>query len=96
MLAGHVDDRVQGRGAFYRLVELAPGDPVLVGWPTAPSCATGCAEVERVDKPGCRPTQLFARDGPPRLTLITCGGEFDRAAGRFRDNVVVRAPIRRH
>ena len=28
---------------------------------------------------------------PPRLTLITCGGEFDRAAGSFRDNVVVVA-----
>ena len=27
VLAGHVDDRVQGRGAFYRLAELAVGRP---------------------------------------------------------------------
>ena len=49
------------------------------------------ADVERVDKTRLPTAQLFARDGPPLLTLITCGGEFDRAAGHFRDNVVVRA-----
>lgn len=26
VLSGHVDDRIQGRGAFYRLSDLAPGD----------------------------------------------------------------------
>ena len=30
VLSGHVDDRVQGRGAFYRLSDLATGDPVEV------------------------------------------------------------------
>ena len=48
-------------------------------------------DVERVDKTRLPTAQLFARDGPPLLTLITCGGEFDRAAGHFRDNVVVHA-----
>jgi hypothetical protein len=27
VVSGHVDDRVQGRGAFYRLVDLAVGEP---------------------------------------------------------------------
>jgi hypothetical protein len=38
---------------------------------------------------------LFRRDGPPRLTLITCGGPFLPEFGSYRDNVVVVAePLR--
>jgi hypothetical protein len=42
------------------------------------------------------PTErLFARDGPPQLVLITCGGPFDRRLSRYRDNLVVlAAPVR--
>jgi sortase (surface protein transpeptidase) len=89
VLAGHVDDRVQGRGAFYRLVELAPGDVVLVGSADGAERRYLVREIERVAKSRLPTAELFARDGPPRLTLITCGGEFDRAAGSFRDNIVV-------
>jgi hypothetical protein len=35
--------------------------------------------------------RYFGRDGALRLTLITCGGPFDRASGSYRDNVVVTA-----
>jgi hypothetical protein len=39
--------------------------------------------------------RLFAREGPPRLTLITCGGPFLAEFGSYRDNVVVVAePLR--
>jgi hypothetical protein len=39
--------------------------------------------------------RLFARDGPPRLTLMTCGGPFLPQLGSYRDNVVVVAvPLR--
>ena len=39
--------------------------------------------------------RLFAREGPPRLTLITCGGPFLAEYGSYRDNVVVVAePLR--
>ena len=38
------------------------------------------------------PTErLFARDGPPRLVLITCGGPFDAELRSYRDNLVVLA-----
>jgi hypothetical protein len=37
--------------------------------------------------------RLFARDGPPRLTLITCGGPFLPEFGSYRDNVVVVAEL---
>jgi hypothetical protein len=35
--------------------------------------------------------RLFARDGKPRLTLITCGGAFDAGERRYDDNIVVTA-----
>ena len=34
---------------------------------------------------------LFTRTGAPHLTLITCGGSFDRQIRHYRDNVVVTA-----
>jgi hypothetical protein len=33
---------------------------------------------------------LFDRDGPPRLVVLTCGGAYDARNG-YRDNVVVIA-----
>jgi hypothetical protein len=35
--------------------------------------------------------ELFAVDGPPRLTLISCGGYYDKDNGGYQDNVVVTA-----
>ncbi len=35
--------------------------------------------------------ELFARDGVPRLALITCGGTFNRALDSYDDNIVVIA-----
>jgi hypothetical protein len=37
--------------------------------------------------------ELFRRDGPPRLTLLTCGGPFLAEYGSYRDNVVVVAEL---
>ena len=34
---------------------------------------------------------LFARDGPPVLQLVTCAGDFDPAAGAYEDNLIVTA-----
>ena len=94
VLAGHVDDRVQGLGAFHRLAELAMGDEVQVRLADGTELRYGVREVLRVDKNRLPVDQLFARDGGPRLTLVTCGGEFDWASRRFRDNVVVvAAPV---
>ena len=37
---------------------------------------------------------LFARSGTDSLVLITCGGPFDQATGRYADNVVaVATPV---
>jgi sortase (surface protein transpeptidase) len=91
VVSGHVDDAVQGRGAFYRLIDLAVGDPVVVTTAAGVDLTFRVSAVRRIPKSALPVDELFARDGPPHLTLVTCGGAFDRASGSYRDNVVVTA-----
>ena len=91
VLAGHVDDRVQGFGAFHRLGDLSVGRPVQVELADGSTVGYRVSTVERVAKAALPVDRLFARDGAPRLVLVTCGGVFDPAAGGYTDNVVVTA-----
>jgi sortase family protein len=91
VLAGHVDDVEQGLGALGPLRRAEPGDEVVVE--TADGAVTRWQVVsrEQIDKPGVPFGDLFARSGPPRLALLTCGGPFDADSRSYRDNVVVVA-----
>jgi LPXTG-site transpeptidase (sortase) family protein len=91
VLSGHVDDREQGLGAFHRLADLAAGDPVTVARDDGTVLGYRVRTIERVGKADLPLAQVFARDGPPRLTLVTCGGAFDRSAGVYTQNVIVTA-----
>jgi LPXTG-site transpeptidase (sortase) family protein len=91
VLSGHVDDRLQGRGAFFSLGDLAVGETVEVELADGTSLRYVVRAVEVLDKNELPVDVLFDRAGPPRLTLVTCGGEFDRAANIYRANVVVTA-----
>jgi hypothetical protein len=91
VIAGHVDSAEQGKGAFFRLRELTPGDAVTVtGSDGAPHTFTVVAR-EIFAKTAVPLERYFARDGAPRLTLITCGGPFDARTRHYRDNVVITA-----
>ncbi|MFI7079943.1 class F sortase [Micromonospora sp. NPDC049903] len=91
VIAGHVDSAEQGRGAFWRLRELAPGDTLTVTGADGTPRGYRVVAREEYDKTRIPLERYFARDGRPRLTLITCGGPFDAQARRYRDNVVVTA-----
>jgi Sortase domain len=94
VVAGHVDSKT-GPAVFYRLRDLRPGDPVLV------ERADGARLRFLVERSRSYPKTTFpTRDvfGPvpaAELRLITCGGEFDRARGSYRDNLVVFARLDR-
>jgi LPXTG-site transpeptidase (sortase) family protein len=91
VLSGHVDDREQGYGAFHRLADLAPGDPVAVDLAGGGAVTYRVESVTRLPKTDLPVGQVFARDGAPRLTLVTCGGPFDYDARGYKENVVVVA-----
>jgi LPXTG-site transpeptidase (sortase) family protein len=91
VLSGHVDDRDQGYGAFHRLGDLAPGDPVAVELGDGRVLGYRVEVVTRVPKSDLPAGEVFDRGGAPRLTLVTCGGLFDYEANGYRENVVVVA-----
>jgi hypothetical protein len=91
VIAGHVDGRGQGRGAFFRLRELERGDRLTVAGADGRARPFRVIAREDFAKEALPVDRLFARDGAPRLTLITCGGPFDRTTRTYRDNLVVTA-----
>lgn len=95
VIAGHVDDRDQGLGAMAPLREAAVGEEVQVDDGTGTTTRWRVVSRELIEKQVLPLDRLFARNGPPRLTLITCGGPFLPQLGSYRDNVVVVAePLR--
>ncbi|MEU5525673.1 class F sortase [Micromonospora chersina] len=91
VIAGHVDSADQGRGAFFRLRELDRGDTLTVTGADGRERRYRVVAREEYAKTRIPLDRYFARDGSPRLTLITCGGPFDAKTRHYRDNIVVTA-----
>jgi hypothetical protein len=91
VLAGHVDSRTQGRGALYFLRELAVGDVVELVLADGSVSGWRITEVIQYAKATLPYEEVFTWTGPPRLALITCGGEFDRTSRSYTDNIVAYA-----
>ena len=91
VIAGHVDSSAQGLGVFSRLAEIRPGARVWVLGADRSARDFRVVSREVFGKSEVPDERLFARDGRARLTLVTCGGAFDRKLGSYRDNIVVTA-----
>jgi LPXTG-site transpeptidase (sortase) family protein len=91
VLVAHRDGRVQGRGVFYFLGNLKLGDKVIVKNSAGEDLPYKVVARELIKKKKLPYEELFAVDGPPRLTLISCGGYYDPNNGGYQDNVVVTA-----
>lgn len=91
VLVAHRDGRAQGRGVFYDLGLLEVDDEVVVRTDDGQDLRFAVVSRESIRKKRLPYEELFAVDGPPRLTLISCGGEYDPDAGGYQDNVVVTA-----
>lgn len=90
VIAGHVDSRTHGVGVLAVLPELTVGEPVAVRGADGRAATyrvTARREYGKYDLP----SEVFRRDGPPQLVLITCGGAFDPATGSYESNIVVYA-----
>ncbi len=91
VLAAHVDLAGQGPGVFHRLGALEPGSLIFVDFADGTTGAY-LAEARAIyDKDDLPTDALFSRDGPPVLTLITCGGGFNRSLRSYDSNIVVYA-----
>ncbi|SEO91058.1 class F sortase [Trujillonella endophytica] len=92
VLAGHVDSTA-GPAVFWRLGELSPGDEVLVDLADGTTARFTVTRVERHAKDAFPTADVYGPTPDAELRLVTCGGEFDRSARSYRDNVVVFARL---
>ncbi|MGY1813554.1 class F sortase [Blastococcus sp. SYSU D00820] len=93
VLLGHVDSAAYGPGVFYDLGALAPGDQVEVTRTDGSVAVFAVDRVERHPKDDFPTIAVYGNTPDPQLRLITCGGDFDPAAGSYEDNVVVFASL---
>ncbi|MBE1502426.1 hypothetical protein H4696_009526 [Amycolatopsis lexingtonensis] len=94
LLSGHVNWKGK-KGPFMELWQVKPGQEVKL------TDAAGGAWVYRVDAAETvhktdlagRSEQLFDPDGPHKLLLVTCGGEYVGGTEGYEDNRVVTASL---
>ena len=92
VILGHVDSK-RGPAVFYRLRELRAGDPVVVVRADGSRVRFVVERVEQYPKRRFPTEDVYYPTLQPKLRLVTCGGDFDPAAGHYRDNVIVFASL---
>ncbi|MPZ22518.1 MAG: sortase [Dehalococcoidia bacterium] len=97
IFAGHINYH-GSQGTFGQLHTMAEGDMVEVHQIDGTVHTYRVSWVRQIYKPslswedvGCQPGQGCTSQNT--ITLITCGGAFDRASGHYVDNTVVRAEL---
>ncbi len=90
VLAGHVD-WAGHPGVFARLHDLEPQDEVEVTREDRTVAVFRVTRVDQVPKDAFPTQRVYGNLDRPGLRLITCGGELDRQARSYEDNIVVFA-----
>ena len=91
VVAAHVDSLVYDLGPFARLADAPAGTEIVLTTADGAAHRYTIAAIDTVEKEAVPWAGVFDRTGPPRLTLVTCGGEFDYQARRYLSNVIVSA-----
>lgn len=88
----HLDTAEHGTGPFARVHDLDGGEPVYVEDDAGARHAYVVADVLTFAKEALPYAELFRQDGPERVVLVTCGGQFDPDEGWDSNVVVVLTP----
>jgi sortase (surface protein transpeptidase) len=91
VVSGHVDSAEQGKGAMFDLGSADVGDLITIRSEDGTRHAYRVTGRQTIVKKRLPVENLFAKSGPPRLVLITCGGPFITSLHSYRDNLVVAA-----
>jgi LPXTG-site transpeptidase (sortase) family protein len=90
---GHRDGTSDPNGVFRNLRELVPGDVIVVQDTADTEWSYVVSDVELLGKSqfAASAASIFVTDGPSRLVLITCGGDYLESRGGYQANVLVTA-----
>ncbi|MEU4678441.1 class F sortase [Micromonospora sp. NPDC023737] len=93
VVVGHVDSRATGRAVFFRLGELKPKDTIEVLRADGKKARFIVDGVARYPKKQLPLKLVYGHTGKAQLRVITCGGDYDKAARSYKDNIVVFATL---
>lgn len=92
VILGHVDS-LTGPAVFTRLRELRAGDAITVTMSDRSRLRYAVTKVATYVNAKFPARRVYRATGPSTLSLVTCGGVYDRAVGAYRSNVVVYAEL---
>jgi sortase (surface protein transpeptidase) len=90
VIAAHVDSWV-GPDVFFALRELVAGDRIHVVYDSGDRVTFAVESSAQASKDELPVDSIWPTTNERLLALITCGGEFDRSARHYRDNLIVYA-----
>lgn len=90
VILGHVDSTT-GPAVFYRLRELRAGNRIEVARRDGTVVRFAVRSIETYANADFPAADVYRNDGAPTLTLVTCGGAYNKAKGGYQANVVVTA-----
>jgi sortase (surface protein transpeptidase) len=93
VIVGHIDS-TSGPAVFFHLRQLRRGDLVYVQRRHSPMAVFTVTAVRMFQKSKFPTAAVYGPVPNAQLRLITCGGTFDPATGRYVSNVVVFAVLR--
>ncbi len=91
VIVGHRDGLAQGHGAFYNLSQLGIADRITVTTTSGAKLVYRVTARETIKKSKMPFDNLFAINGAPRLTFISCAGYYSKDNGGYQDNIVITA-----
>jgi sortase (surface protein transpeptidase) len=98
VMSGHVDYWEVGPAVFRNVANLQPGAEIRVIGQDGTTYVYALEYIERVylselTAEDINSPRLVGNTDYPALTLITCGGEFDREAGEYLSRDIIRARL---
>lgn len=88
VIVAHVDSRA-GPDVFAHLSDLTPGDEIDVNYDSGDTVTFVAGLQEQTPKGELPVAAIWPTTNERLLTLITCGGKFDRRLRHYRDNLIV-------
>jgi sortase (surface protein transpeptidase) len=88
VILGHVDS-YQGKGVFFQLRTLQPGDQIEVNLADGVIATFKVTSVAMYQKTQFPDQLVYGSNGSSDLQLVTCGGAFDSQTGHYLSNIVV-------
>jgi LPXTG-site transpeptidase (sortase) family protein len=91
VMAGHLDYVNVGAAVFYKLGSLKEGDQVVINLTNGESATYRVTTVSSYNASTAPVQEIVGPTPEETVTLITCGGSFNRSTREYDSRVIVRA-----